>query len=123
MDYFIFVYCHKKCDGYNTPSAWTICYLQVDADKYKLKCKDDSKQADWHGKTYSNGEECMKICEKVQTKVEQYLKDKPVYWWRKTIKEAKTFDSVELKFRIPKPKGFVTGAFINYRYEPSRDEC
>lgn len=123
MDYFIFVSCYQKRDGYDTPSAYVICDLQVDADKYKLKCKDDSKQADWHGKTFSNGEECMKICEKIQTKVEQYLKDKSVTWWRKTIKEAKTFDNVELKLRIPKPKGFVTDALLEYKYEPSRDEC
>ena len=122
MDYFIFVFCHKKCDSHDTPSACVVCDLQVDADKYKLKCKDDSKQADWHA-VFPNAGECMKICEKIQTKVEQYLKDKPVYWWRKIIKEASTFDNVELKLRIPKPKGFETGASLEYKYEPSRDEC
>lgn len=115
MDYYICICCHKKCDSYDKPSAWTICDLQVDGDKYKLKCKDDSNQADWYGKTYNNGEECMKICENIQTKVEQYLKDKSVTWWDKTIKEANIFDSVELKFQIPNPKGFVTSIFLEYR--------
>lgn len=87
--------------------------IRVDDGKVALAWNDRGSLEWWGDSSDVSDDEMYDLEYTVHAILDNYLKDKPLWWWKKAFAAADEKGAFDLRCRLPKRKGFSIIAEIN----------